>query len=98
MLASDEKQEKGLIGPGEVDQNAKGEGGMSSVSLDSEQGKINEEKYLSSRAQRDEWAEQDMFFTDGLDPDEVMRVSEENKKSSNYQSKGGCGIDGRCPS
>jgi hypothetical protein len=32
------KQEKGLIGPGEVDQNVKGEGVLFSDSLDSEQG------------------------------------------------------------
>jgi hypothetical protein len=65
--ANEGKQEQGLIRPGESDQNAKGEGGLVSDSLNSEQGKINGEKYLSSRAQRDEWAEQDKFFTDGLD-------------------------------
>ncbi len=44
MLATDEKQVKGLIGPDEVDQNAKGEGRLLTDSLDSEQGKKDEGK------------------------------------------------------
>ncbi len=37
--ANEGEQEKGLIGPGEVDKNAKGEGVLLSDCLDSEQGK-----------------------------------------------------------
>ncbi len=91
--ADEGKQEKGLIGPGEVDQNVKGEGVLSSDSPDSEQGKKNEEKYLPSRAVS-EWteAEQDKYFMEGLDPDKVSRVAEENKKSNMSQPKGGLDV------
>ena len=71
--ANEGKQDKGRIGPGEVDQNAKGEGGLFTDSLDSEQGKKDEEKYLSVRAISEmSYAEQDKYFEDGLDPQLVL--------------------------
>ncbi len=34
-------------------------------------------------------SEQDNYFTDGLDPAEVMKMEEESRKSKKAQSKGG---------
>ncbi len=65
--ANEVKQEKGLIGPGEVDKNAKGERVLVSDSLNSEQGKQAEGKCLQSRAVSEmSDSEQDKFFAEGL--------------------------------
>ena len=93
MLATDEKQEKGLIGPGKVDQNVKGEGVLVSDSLNSEQGKQAEGKYLQSRAVSEmSDSEQDKFFAEGLDPLEVSRVLEASKKNEKGHLQGAKGV------
>ncbi len=61
-----------------------------SDSLDSEQGKKSEEKYLPSRELKDmSESEQDKYWTDGLDPQEVLKVQEELTKSKVAQLRGG---------